>query len=193
MNIDFRSTLVVMRKELRDFYRDRRTFLMTLLLTPLLFPAIMLGMFKLMENRASTQLDKDMTIPVAGSEFAPNLLAHLASHGIAARKASVAEVEQAVRSLKDDVGLIIDPGFAKDWHAGVPAKVELVTDTTRRNADVPVARVEAPSSSTPRPWRVRMLARDQPVVGVPVGVGTRTARRKPSAAWCCRRCCRSCC
>ena len=44
-----------LRKELRDFYRDRRTFLMTLLLTPLLFPAIMLGMFKLMENRASTQ------------------------------------------------------------------------------------------------------------------------------------------
>ena len=58
MNIDFRSTLVVMRKELRDFYRDRRTFLMTLLLSPLLFPAIMLGMFKLMENRASTQLKR---------------------------------------------------------------------------------------------------------------------------------------
>ena len=95
MNFHTRSMLVVMRKELRDFYRDRRTFLMTLLLTPLLFPAIMLGMFKLMENRASTQLDKDMTIPVAGSEHAPNLLAHLASHGIAARKASVAEVEQA--------------------------------------------------------------------------------------------------
>ena len=111
MNIDFRSTLVVMRKELRDFYRDRRTFLMTLLLSPILFPAIMLGMFKLMENRASTQLEKDMTIPVAGSQYAPNLLAHLASHGIAARKASVAEVEQAVRSQEDDVGLVIDPGF----------------------------------------------------------------------------------
>ena len=32
MNIDIRSMLVVTRKELRDFYRDRRTFLMTLLL-----------------------------------------------------------------------------------------------------------------------------------------------------------------
>jgi len=175
MNFHTRSMMVVMRKELRDFYRDRRTFLMTLLLTPLLFPAIMLGMFKLMENRASTQLDKDMTIPVAGSEFAPNLLAHLASHGIAARKASVAEVEQAVRSQKDDVGLIIDPGFAKDWHAGVPAKVELVTDSTRRNADVPVARVEATLKQyTQTLGALRMLARGiNPVVGVPVGVGTR--------------------
>ena len=175
MSFHTRSMMVVMRKELRDFYRDRRTFLMTLLLTPLLFPAIMLGMFKLMENRASTQLDKDMTIPVAGSEHAPNLLAHLASHGIAARKASVAEVEQAVRSQKDDVGLIIDPGFGKDWHAGVPAKVELVTDTTRRNADVPVARVEATLKQySDTLGALRMLARGiNPMAAVPVGVGTR--------------------
>ena len=96
MNVHTRSMIVVMRKELRDFYRDRRTFLMTLLLTPLLFPAIMLGMFKLMENRANTQLDKDMAIPVAGGEFAPNLLAHLASHGIAARKAMACRMYLAV-------------------------------------------------------------------------------------------------
>ena len=36
MSFHTRSMMVVMRKELRDFYRDRRTFLMTLLLTPLL-------------------------------------------------------------------------------------------------------------------------------------------------------------
>ena len=175
MNIDFRSTLVVMRKELRDFYRDRRTFLMTLLLSPLLFPAIMLGMFKLMENRASTQLEKDMTIPVAGSQYAPNLLAHLASHGIAARKATVAQVEQAVRSQRDDVGLIIDPDFAKDWHAGVPAKVEVVIDSTRRNADVPASRVEATLQQyTQTLGALRLMARGiSPIVGVPVGVGKR--------------------
>ena len=175
MNIDIRSMLVVMRKELRDFYRDRRTFLMTLLLSPLLFPAIMLGMFKLMENRASTQLEKDMTIPVAGSEFAPNLLAHLASHGISARKATEAQVEQAVRSQQDDVGLVIDPDFAKDWHAGVPAKVEVVTDSTRRNADVPVKRVEGTLQQyTQTLGALRLLARGiNPVVSAPVGVGTR--------------------
>lgn len=175
MNIDTRSMLVVMRKELRDFYRDRRTFLITLLLSPLLFPLIMLGMFKLMENRASTQLEKDMTIPVAGSQYAPNLLAHLASHGIAARKASVAEVERAVRTQQDDVGLVIDPGFAEDWHAGVPAKVEVVTDSTRRNADVPVKRVEGTLRQYSQTLGgLRMLARGiNPVVGVPVGVGTR--------------------
>ena len=175
MNQSIRTMLVVMRKELRDFYRDRRTFLMTLLLTPLLFPAMMIGMFKLAENRASTQLEKPMAIPVAGGEHAPTLVAHLASYGITARKASEAEVEVAIRSQADDVGLVIDPGFGDDWRAGTPAKVELVTDSTRRNADVPAKRVETVVQQYARTvGALRLLARGvNPMVGSPLGVGTR--------------------
>ena len=175
MNQSIRTMLVVMRKELRDFYRDRRTFLMTLLLTPLLFPAMMIGMFKLAENRASTQLEKPMAIPVAGGEHAPTLVAHLASYGITARKASEAEVEAAIRSQADDVGLVIDPGFGDDWRAGTPAKVELVTDSTRRNADVPAKRVETVVQQYARTvGALRLLARGvNPMVGSPLGVGTR--------------------
>ena len=175
MNQSIRTMLVVMRKALRDFYRDRRTFLMTLLLTPLLFPAMMIGMFKLAENRASTQLEKPMAIPVAGGEHAPTLVAHLASYGITARKASEAEVEVAIRSQADDVGLVIDPGFGDDWRAGTPAKVELVTDSTRRNADVPAKRVETVVQQYARTvGALRLLARGvNPMVGSPLGVGTR--------------------
>ena len=145
------------------------------LLAPLLFPAMMIGMFKLAENRASTQLEKPMAIPVAGGEHAPTLLAHLASYGISARKASEADVEAAIRSQADDVGLVIDPGFAADWRAGTPAKVELVTDSTRRNADVPARRVETVVEQYSRTvGALRLLARGvNPMVGSPLGVGTR--------------------
>ena len=40
----FRTVLTVMRKELRDISRDRRTLALALLLSPLLFPALILGM-----------------------------------------------------------------------------------------------------------------------------------------------------
>ena len=161
MNFHTRSMMVVMRKELRDFYRDRRTFLMTLLLTPLLFPAIMLGMFKLMENRASTQLDKDMTIPVAGSEFAPNLLAHLASHGIAARKASVAAMSGrrsngTMRHVRSSVAMRVVVGGGT-W-ATVRAPLAATPDggsagaedgarTTAGDAGASTARTPNPSSA----------------------------------------------
>lgn len=53
------STLfTVMRKEWRDFVRDRRTFPLTLLVAPLLYPVLFLGIGKLTQMRAETQLEK---------------------------------------------------------------------------------------------------------------------------------------
>ena len=66
MNRHLQTVWTVMRKELRDFVRDRRTFLMTLLLGPMLYPALMLGMGKLAESRMSTQLEKPLTIHILG-------------------------------------------------------------------------------------------------------------------------------
>ncbi len=175
MNNAVRTMLVVARKELRDFYRDRKTFLMTMLLAPLMYPVLMLGLGKLAETRASTQLEKQMTIPVAGGEHAPTLLAHLASRGIATRAASAAQVEADVRTQREEVGLLIDPGFAKDWRAGTPAKVEVVTDSTRRNSDVPAGRLKSALEGYSQTLgALRLLARGiNPMVGAPLGVGTR--------------------
>ena len=82
----FATLATVMRKELRDFARDRKTFLLTLLLGPLFYPILMLGMGKLTEMRLHTQLEKPMEIAIVGAERAPNLVAHLASQGIGAMK-----------------------------------------------------------------------------------------------------------
>ena len=81
----FMPTLfAVMRKELRDISRDRRTLVLALLLGPLLYPVLMLGIGKLGENRAKTELEKVLEVPVIGAERAPNLVAFLATRGIKA-------------------------------------------------------------------------------------------------------------
>ena len=74
----------VLVKELRDIARDRRTLALTLLLGPILFPALILGMGSLAEKRAKTQIDKTLEVPVVGMERAPNLVAFLATRGIKA-------------------------------------------------------------------------------------------------------------
>jgi sodium transport system permease protein len=170
----FGTMLTVMRKELRDFTRDRRTLLLTLLVAPLLYPVIFLGMGKLSELRKETQLDKPLELPVVGIERAPNLIAYLAGNGINA-KAAPADIEARIRSQQEDVALAIDPGFASDWRAGKPAKVEIVTDTTRRNADVPAARVrEALNQYGQTVGSLRLLARGiNPMVAAPLNTGTR--------------------
>ena len=138
----FSAFVTVFRKELRDFVRDRRTFLMALLLGPLVYPLLMLGMGKLMEARVSTQLEKPLEIPVVGADYAPNLIAFLATQDIRA-KAPPKDLVAAIRNQDEDVALVIASDFAEDWRASRPAKVEIVADTTRTNADVPIERLRA--------------------------------------------------
>ena len=134
------TVLTVLGKEWRDFYRDRRTFFLSLLVAPLLYPLIFLGIGKLTQMRTETQLDKPISLPVVGIEQAPNLVKMLAAYGINAKPAP-ADIEARVRAQQEDLALAIDKDFAEDWRNGKPAKIDIITDTTRRNADVAVARV----------------------------------------------------
>ncbi len=168
------AMLTVMRKEWLDFFRDRRTFLLSLLVAPLLYPLIFLGIGKLTQMRAETQLEKTLHVPVLGIERAPNLVKFLASYGIEAEPAP-ADIEARVRAQDEDLALAIDADFAEDWHAGKPAKIDIITDTTRRNGDVKVARVskilESYSSSV---GAMRLLIRGiNPSIATPIHIGTR--------------------
>lgn len=137
------STLMtVMRKELRDLSRDRRTLLLTLLFGPLLYPVLLLGMGKLAESRVRTQIEQPLQIPTIGAENAPNLVRFLAAQGLNTAPAPK-DLPDAIRSQEIDVALRISDDFGKDWADGKPALVEVIKDSTRRAAEVPSARLEA--------------------------------------------------
>jgi sodium transport system permease protein len=168
------ALLTVMRKEWLDFFRDRRTFLLSLMVAPLLYPLIFLGIGKLSQMRAETQLEKTLSVPVVGMERAPNLVKFLASYGIEAKPAP-ADIDARVRAQQEDLALAIDADFAEDWHAGKPAKIDIITDTTRRNGDVKVTRVtkvlEAYGNGV---GAMRLLIRGiDPGIAAPINVGTR--------------------
>ncbi|WP_277381188.1 ABC transporter permease [Stenotrophomonas maltophilia] len=137
------STLMtVMRKELRDLSRDRRTLMLTLLFGPLLYPVLLLGMGKLAESRVRTQIEQPLQIPTIGADNAPNLVRFLAAQGLNAR-AAPKDLAAAIRNQDIDVALRISDDFGEDWAAGRPALVEVIKDSTRRAAEVPSARLEA--------------------------------------------------
>ena len=137
------STLMtVMRKELRDLSRDRRTLLLTLLFGPLLYPVLLLGMGKLAESRVRTQIEQPLQIPTIGADNAPNLVRFLAAQGLNTAPAPK-DLDEAIRTQDIDVALRISDEFGKDWAEGKPALVEVIKDSTRRAAEVPSARLEA--------------------------------------------------
>ncbi|WP_028919322.1 ABC transporter permease [Pseudoxanthomonas suwonensis] len=167
------TTWTVMLKELRDISRDRRTLALTLLLSPLLFPAIILGIGTLGEKRARTQIEQVLEVPTIGIERAPNLVAFLGTQGIRAIEAP-ADLEHALRSQQHDVGLRISESFAEDWRAGRPALVEVMLDSTQRDAEIPGQRVRgALAAYSGQVGSLRLMVRGIDAgVARPVAVGT---------------------
>jgi sodium transport system permease protein len=168
------SMMAVMRKELRDISRDRRTLVLALLLGPLLYPVLMLGMGSLAENRAKTQLDKVLEVPVVGARHAPNLVNFLATRGIKAI-AAPKDLDAAIARQDVDVALEIDPTFGKDWHDGAAAKVAIVADSTRNAAEIPVKRLQlALEQYRDQMGTLRLLARGiDPTITRPLSIGNR--------------------
>ncbi|RNF83671.1 ABC transporter permease [Montanilutibacter psychrotolerans] len=170
----FTTVWSVVRKELLDLSRDRRTLAIALLLGPLLYPTMLLGLGKLGESRERTQLDQVLEVPVVGMERAPNLVAFLATQGITATKAP-ADLDAAIARQDVDVALRIDEDYAADWHKGRPALVEVVQDSTRRNAEIPVTRLQlALHAYREQVGALRLMARGiDPAVTRAVNVGNR--------------------
>ena len=165
-----KALLTVLMKELRELSRDRRTLMLALMM-PLLFPVLIIGMGTLAENRARGQMEKDLQIAIVGAEHAPNLVAWLAGQGIA-RKTLAKDPDAAIRDQDEDVYLRIEGDFDKHWRAGTPALVEIVHDSTRQDAGIPVRRVEnALQRYTQQTGALRLLARGiNPAVAAPLAV-----------------------
>lgn len=139
----FRNTLwTVARKELIDLFRDRRTVMLGLLMGPILFPVLILGVGSLAEKRARTQLESVLELPVIGAGHAPNLVRYLGTRDIEAIEAP-ADPERALREQEHDVVLRIPADFAELWRQSRMATVEILYDSSRQDSRIPVERVRA--------------------------------------------------
>ena len=92
------QAMVVFRKELTDWSRDRRS-IMTVLISSLLAPASIGFMFT---NLASRQRQvEDITVPVIGAANAPALVEWLKQQPGIAIVAGPADPEEAVRTRRE--------------------------------------------------------------------------------------------
>jgi len=140
---------IVAKKELLDLFRDRRTMLISLLMGPLVIPALILGIGSMAEKKARTQLESTLELPVIGAEHAPNLIAFLKGRNIAAQPAQE-NPDAVVRNQDADVILRIDPAFGEQWRGSRPAQVELIYDSSRQDSRIPVGRLNAALSEYSR-------------------------------------------
>src|SRR5690606_4262583 len=131
MSLFKNTVLTVARKELLDLFRDRRTVMLGLLMGPILFPLLILGMGSMAEKRARTQLESTLELPVIGAPHAPNLVAHLGTRNITVVDPP-ADAEHALREQLHDVVLRIPAEFPGLWRESRMATVEILYDSSRQ-------------------------------------------------------------
>jgi sodium transport system permease protein len=132
------QVIVVIRKELRDWARDRRSII-TVLVSSLLAPGLIFFLFNSMASR-QRQVE-DVSIPVVGAANAPALVDWLRQQAGVTIVEGPADPEEAVRTRREDAVIVIPPKFAKNFSASKPAQIRLVADSSSQNSRPKVQRV----------------------------------------------------
>ena len=133
----------VLRKELRESLRDRRTLISALLLGPLFGPLLLSVSLQVMVNRNQASFDEPIEIAVAHAERAPNVVAFLRENAVnaAAVKFDDAAARTALRSNEYKMVLVVPPNFATRFAAADPAPLLLYADASDSVTERSVARV----------------------------------------------------
>jgi sodium transport system permease protein len=142
--------LIVCAKEVLETARERHT-LGSLLIGPLLGPALFAVLINVVVSRNLSSLDEPLDVPILSSERAPNLVAFLNARGVHdvedAGIAGLDEARAAVGRGARDVVLAIDERYGEDFGTQRAARVSLIYDRSKSRAASRVERVRSAVSA----------------------------------------------
>jgi sodium transport system permease protein len=131
----------VYKKEVRENLRDRRSLFNSVLLGPILFPILFIGLAYFAGNKQQERAEKVLEVPVVGAEHAPNLVSFLEQQGVVIQ-AAPEDPEASVRAQEIQVIIRIPELFTEQWKTGKPAVIEVIADPSRRESDIPMQRIK---------------------------------------------------
>ena len=157
-----RAIFTVFSKEFRENLRDRRTLFTALIFGPLFAPLLFAAVLSLMIQRSDTQRDLPLSLAVAHSERAPNLIQQLAQYGATVVPVNYEDADARASVWRHEYKLIlmVPEDYATRFAAGRPAPLMLYSDASDNLAERDIRRVKgilAQYSSTL--VRLRMAAR----------------------------------
>jgi sodium transport system permease protein len=168
------AAIVVFLKEVIENLRDRRTVINSLVVGPLIGPLLFAGLTSLMITRELDRGEKPIEVSIVGVENAPNLVAFLRQNGVRP-KPPVDDPEARVRAQDEDMVLRIPASYGEAWKDGKTAQVELLFDSSQRDAATPVERLRGLLQAySGQNGAMRLMARGlSPALASPLVVASR--------------------
>jgi len=133
--------ITVFKKEVRENIRDRRALFNSLLLGPLLFPLLFVGMMWFLESAEKERAEKTLELPVIGAQYAPSLIRFLEQQGTVILP-EPENPEELVLNQEVPAVLRILPEYPEKWAEGLPAPVEIISDPSRQESNAPIRKIK---------------------------------------------------
>ena len=142
-----RTSLTVLKKELLENARDRRTLLSAFIFGPLFGPALFAVLVNVLVSQATTSVEQPIEVPIVAADQAPNLVAFLRARGVEDLEdptiKSLDDATTAVESGAHDLVILIDAGFARSFERDGSGRIGLVYDQSNSRAGSKVQRARA--------------------------------------------------
>ncbi|HEY6457888.1 MAG TPA: ABC transporter permease [Steroidobacteraceae bacterium] len=156
------SVLTVLRKELRENLRDRRSVISALIFSAVMMPLVVAVLVNLTVRRGQNQDNQPVILAVVHGERAPNLLADLRQYGIDVVAVNLDDTaaRAAVQHQLRRIVLAIPDNYASQLAQGLPAPVLLYTDSSDAAGAADIGRVHAVlARHASQIARLRLMAR----------------------------------
>lgn len=132
---------IVFVKEVRENLRDRRAVLSSIVLGAIIGPLLFAGLIAFMVKQETNKAAEELKLPLIGAEYAPMLVDWLQRQDVIIATPP-ADPYQAVRQREVDLVVEIPAAYVDQWLAGEPAEIHLIHDSSRRDSNTTVMRMQ---------------------------------------------------
>lgn len=132
----------ILKKELRDTLRDRRTLVSMIIMPVLLMPLLILGMGWFAEYQQRQDQEKEVKLGIVNQQLAPDLVAHFNATKIKVTPIS-GDAQQAVRNGTVDATVLIPADWKQAIASNSAVTVNVLYNSTRSDSSLTLARVNA--------------------------------------------------
>ena len=125
--------MTVTLKEIKDNFRDKRSFFFSLIYGPIVMPLLVVLPMVIAIKTTKIDFDSTTDICVIGIEYAPNLVKHLRENNLVAVAPPENYLEK-IREGKLDLVMEISPAYPRQFRAGERAMVSLYVNQANKDS-----------------------------------------------------------
>ncbi len=125
--------MTVMKKEIKDNVRDRKTLMSSIFMGAIFMPIMFVVLINFVVNMQKDKAESQLEMAISGVENAQSFISFLKTKDVKIKEFN-GDATQAIKDKDEEAVIIIPKGFSENFSSGIPAKIEVYYDATAKGS-----------------------------------------------------------